>query len=143
VDAFNNYFNRIADNIHNQIKQDGVGNYITYMSKAFGNSFPKIKIVKTTSIEIENIIESLKSSHTHGYDEISKIILKACKVFVSVPLSYLCNRALFEGIFPDRLKYATIAPVYKKGDRNILSNYSISILMSFNKIFEKVHSFVY
>jgi hypothetical protein len=30
-------------------------------------------------------------------------ILKACKAFISVPLSYLCNRVLFEGIFPDRL----------------------------------------
>jgi hypothetical protein len=59
-----------------------------------------------------HIIESLKSSHTHGYDEISNIILKACKAFISVPLSYLCNRVLFEGIFPDRQKYVTIAPVY-------------------------------
>jgi Notch-like protein len=90
------------------------------------------------SIEIENI-ESLKTSHTQGYDEISNIILKACKAYISAPLSYLCNRVLFAGVFPDRLKYATIEPVYKKGDRNILSNYKpISILTSFNKIFEKV-----
>jgi hypothetical protein len=66
-------------------------------------------------------------------------ILKACKTFISVPLSYLCNRALFEGIFPERLKYATIVPVYKKGDKNIVTNYRpISILTSLNKIFEKV-----
>jgi hypothetical protein len=84
------------------------------MSKAFVSPFPKIKIVKTMSIELENIIESLKSSHAHGYNEISNIILKACKAFISVPLNYLCNKVLFEGIFPDRLKYATIAPVYKK-----------------------------
>jgi hypothetical protein len=51
----------------------------------------------------------------------------------------LCNKVLFKGLFPDRLKYATIIPVYKKGDKNILSNYRpISILTSFNKIFEKV-----
>jgi hypothetical protein len=31
VDAFNNYFNKIADNFHNRIKQDGVGKYITYV----------------------------------------------------------------------------------------------------------------
>jgi hypothetical protein len=51
----------------------------------------------------------------------------------------LCNRVLFEGVFPDRLKYATIIPVFKKGDKQDLSNYRpISILTSFNKIFEKV-----
>jgi hypothetical protein len=43
------------------------------------------------------------------------------------------------GIFPERLKYTTIVPVYKKGDKNIVTNYRpISILTSLNKIFEKV-----
>jgi hypothetical protein len=87
------------------------------MSVAFGSPFPNIQIKKTTSSEIERIIGSLKSSKTQGYDEISNNILKACKTFISVPLSYLCNRALFEGIFPERFKYATIVPVYKKGDK--------------------------
>jgi hypothetical protein len=37
------------------------------------------------------------------------------------------------------LKYTTIVPVYKKGDRNIVTNYRpISVLTSVNKIFEKV-----
>jgi hypothetical protein len=48
-------------------------------------------------------------------------------------------KVLFEGVFPDRLKYATIVPVYKKGDNYNVSNYRpISILTTFNKIFEKV-----
>jgi hypothetical protein len=67
------------------------------------------------------IIGSLKSSKTQGYDKISNNILKACKIFISVLLRYLYNLALFEGIFPERLKYATIVPVYKKGDKNIVS----------------------
>jgi hypothetical protein len=65
--AFNNYFSRIADTIHNQIKEDGtsskiispiecMGNYMTYMEKAFDSPFPKIQIMKTTSSEIERII---------------------------------------------------------------------------------------
>jgi hypothetical protein len=46
---------------------------------------------------------------------------------------------LFEGIFPDKLKYATIVPIHKKGNKNLVSNYRpISILTSINKIFEKV-----
>jgi hypothetical protein len=37
------------------------------------------------------------------------------------------------------LKYAAVVPVYKKGDKNIVTNYRpISILTSVNKIFEKV-----
>jgi hypothetical protein len=131
VEAFNNYYNTIADSIHNKIKannkirlstMNGI-NYMTYMSKAFGSPFPKIQIMKTTSVEIEKIIKSLKFSHTYRYDEISNNILEASKPFISTPLSYSCNRVLFEGVFPDRLKYATIVPVYKRGDRKDLFNY--------------------
>jgi hypothetical protein len=97
--------------------------------------FPTINITNTTSKETENIIMSLKSSQMHGYDEISNNILKACKTFIS----FLCKKVLFEGIFPDRLKYAIILPIHRKGDKNLISNYRpISILTSINKIFEKV-----
>jgi hypothetical protein len=150
VEGFNSYFIRIADNIHwkNKVKatlsnnlllRNYPGNFMTYMSMAFTSPFPKIQISKTTNIEIEKIIESLKVKDTHGYEGISIKILRACKSFISVPLSYLCNRALFEGVFPDRLKYAEIIPVHKRGDKKDLSNYRpISILTSFSKIFEKV-----
>jgi len=40
---------------------------------------------------------------------------------------------------PDRLKYAIIRPLFKKGNTNDMSNYMpISILTSFSNIFEKV-----
>jgi hypothetical protein len=120
VEVFNNYFSGVADIIHKQINENcknvktKSNKYMTYMSMAFGSTFPNIQIKKTTSSEIERIIGSLKSSKTQGYDEFSNNILKACKIFISVPLIYLCNLALFEDIFLERLKYATIVPVYKK-----------------------------
>jgi hypothetical protein len=105
--------------------------YMTYLTNAFESPVPSIKITKTTSREIERIILSLKSSQTHGYDEISNNILIICKSFISGPVSYLCNKMLFEVIFPDRLKYATIIPIYKRGDKNLVLNYRpISILTS-------------
>jgi hypothetical protein len=100
-------------NSNNNTSTEYSGNYMTYMTKAFDSPFPKMQIWKTTKTEIEMVIESLKASHTHGYDEISNNILKACKTCISAPLSYLCNRVLLQGVFPDRLKYAIIIPVYK------------------------------
>jgi hypothetical protein len=66
-------------------------------------------------------------------------LLKSCSYFISSPLNYICNRTLFTGVFPDRLKYANIRPLFKKGTKNDINNYRpISILTSFSKIFEKV-----
>jgi hypothetical protein len=46
---------------------------------------------------------------------------------------------LFWGVFPDRLKYATIKPLHKNVDRCEISNYGpVSLLTYFLKIFEKV-----
>ena len=46
---------------------------------------------------------------------------------------------LFWGVFPDRLKYATIKAIHKNYDSCEVSNYRpVSLLSSFAKIFEMV-----
>lgn len=51
----------------------------------------------------------------------------------------ICNQSLSEGIFPSQLKIAKITPVFKAGDRKIVSNYRpISILTALSKILEKI-----
>jgi hypothetical protein len=48
---------------------------------------------------------------------------------------------LDSGIFPDRLKFAEIKPLFKGGDRKNPANYRpISLLTSFSKIFETIIS---
>jgi len=49
-----------------------------------------------------------------------------------------CNRILFTCVFPDRLKYATIRPLFKKGNKDDINNYRPIFLTSFSKLFEKV-----
>ena len=49
------------------------------------------------------------------------------------------NKSMISGIFPPRLKYATIKPVFKNGDKKNVVNYRpISILPFFSKILEKI-----
>jgi hypothetical protein len=73
--------------------------------------------------EIEKIIKSLKSKNTGGYDEISTRILKLIAPYIISLLTYICNTILNFGIFPDRLKYAIMKPIFKKGDDQEIMNY--------------------
>ena len=46
---------------------------------------------------------------------------------------------LSTGIFPDRLKYAVVKPIFKNGDKSDVSNYRpISLLPAFSKVLERV-----
>ena len=46
---------------------------------------------------------------------------------------------LSSGVFPSRLKFAEVKPLFKTGEKNNICNYkTISLLTSFSKIFEKV-----
>jgi len=70
---------------------------------------------------------------------ISTKIPKISGPFISSPINYICNKMLFWGVFPDRLKHAIIKPLHKNYDRCEVSNYRpVSLLTSFSKIFEMV-----
>jgi len=46
---------------------------------------------------------------------------------------------VLSGTFPTRLKYTTVKPLLKKGDKGNVANYrSISLLTSFSKVFEQI-----
>ena len=88
---------------------------------------------------MKKIISALKSRNSHGYDDISVNILKFSSPYVSSPLCHICNQICSSGIFPERLKYAVVKPVFKSGDRGDVCNYRpISFLPAFSKGFEKV-----
>ena len=85
--------------------------------------------------ELTTIIKSLKAKNTYGYDDVSTKLLKISVKYICSPLTHICNKAISSGIFPERLKYSVIKPLYKKGDKTDPSNYRpISILTSFSKV---------
>ena len=53
-------------------------------------------------------------------------------------ITHICNKSISTGIFPERLKFSTIKPLFEKGDRTSLSNYRpMSLLTTFSKVIEK------
>ena len=92
-----------------------------------------------TKIEVENLIGSLPNKTSSGYDKISNILLKELQSCVSSPLSIIFNKSLSMGCFPDQMKNADVIPLYKGGNRRILTNYRpISLLLTLSKLLEKI-----
>jgi hypothetical protein len=138
VEKFNNYYISVADNITNgnfpkNIIDDLIKiNPFNYLYSAFKQPFTNIALKNVTTYETEKIIKELKNKNSCGYDEVKVKILKISSHFIISPLTYICNRMLTIGTFPDRLKFSEIIPIYEKGDRTLIYNYKpISLLPVF------------
>jgi hypothetical protein len=76
AETFNKYFVTVAQNIHvnNANASSQHENPISYLCRAFNQLFPTINFKYVSSKE--DITKSLKTTNSHGYDEISTKILK-------------------------------------------------------------------
>jgi len=96
-------------------------------------------VIKTFSTKkITSIIKAPKTKNSYGFDEISNKLLKISATYICSPLTYICNKSILSGIFPDRMTFSIIKPIYRKGNKMNPTNYRpISLLTSFSKVFEK------
>ena len=135
AEAFNNYFLNTSENLNIHIANDN--NPTSLLKKRYPFEFPPMQTVPITAGEI-SIISSKKSKNSSGYDGISTKILKLCGNQISKPLAFIVNKFITMGVFPERLKYAVVIPLHKKGDVSNMANYRpISLLSVFSKVFEK------
>jgi hypothetical protein len=148
AEILNDFFLTITDTITSKVNgNNGIDNssnvdnrnFMAFLSQAYSRNYPHMISKPSTRQEIENIISSLKTKDSFGYDEIPMRILKLSSSYISTPLNFVCNKILSTGKFQDGLKYSIVKPLYKKGNKRDMSNYRpISLLPSFSKIVEKV-----
>jgi hypothetical protein len=62
-------------------------------------SLPELRLIPTTEVEIKNILMSLTSKNSTGYDGISSRMLKYCIVEISKPLCHIFNASLEQEIY--------------------------------------------
>jgi hypothetical protein len=87
--------------------------------------------------EVSEAIDSLSNSTARDLFGLSNSLLKLLKPALLLPLEILLNVCFQRGKFPDQLKLTKVIPVYKKGNKNELSNYRpISIIPIISKPLE-------
>ena len=92
-----------------------------------------------TPVQVYDILKKLLNSKATGIHGIRNKILKACSDIISPHLSQIFNMSLMTKCYPDSLKFAKVAPVYKGGDKDNLDNYRpISVLPTVARVFEKL-----
>ena len=117
----------------------GTQSFIQTLNSSVLKPATSLYLNPTSSNEIYKIIRSLRAKDSHGYDEVSSRILKASTPCILPPLTYIFNRVLCTGVFPDRMKFSIIKPLHKKGTKTDFENYRpISLLSIFFKVLEKI-----
>jgi hypothetical protein len=103
------------------------------------DNLPELRLIPITEADIKNILMSLKSKNYTGYNGISSRILKYCIEEISKPLCHIFNASLEQGIYTARMKFASLRPIYKTGDKAVMANYRpISLLINVSKIIGRV-----
>jgi len=89
--------------------------------------------------ELSSALNSLLPKFSKDYHDLSMNFLKTIAPTIEKPLLYVFGRSLAQGMVPNKLKIARIAPIFKGGDKTNVTNYRpISLLCNFAKILEKI-----
>ena len=100
---------------------------------------PTWDIVPCTREEVLKAIDNLKPSNSSGPDQISNRLIKELKFEAIDAITYIFNRSIKEGIFPNIWKSSKVQPIYKKGNRNEIKNYRpVCLFSNLGKLLEAV-----
>jgi hypothetical protein len=88
---------------------------------------------------VGKILEKLNVKKATGYDQIPPRLIRAASTNISTTLTEIINTSLSKSTYPDDMKKAEIAPLFKKKDDMSKDNYRpVSILPTFSKVFETI-----
>lgn len=129
---YNTFFSEVGKNLAKKIKQKKYNLPKFRLANSFVITYTDVQEVKKT-------IADLKLKKAPGVDRLKAETLKEICDYIVEPLTYLINKSLECGIFPDAFKVAMIKPIYKSGDKQEVSNYRpISLISNLAKIYEKI-----
>lgn len=135
ADAFNHFF--IQQTKDNELDGSSIRNYAQYVR---GNDrISSLFLAPTETAEVFSSINNLKNSKTLDVNGFQILPLKYVLDKMCPIITYIYNLILSTGVFPTGMQIARVIPIFKKGDKNLFTNYRpISILPVFSKGIEKI-----
>ena len=100
-----------------------------------------LRLFYITDVSIQDIVTEISRLNTNkavGSDNIGAKIIRMCPEIFAYNLAKIFNRAIEKAEYPTQLKIARVIALFRKGNNYLANNCRpISLLSSFNKIFEK------
>ena len=104
-----------------------------------GGTENELKDIKICRDDVVKEINKLSATKSPGVDLVYPKVIKECKDIVSLTLTNIFNKSLNTGEVPSLWKQANVVPIFKKGDRSVMSNYRpISLTSIVGKMLESI-----
>ena len=134
AEKFISYFINVGSKLATKIPSSNT-NFESYLSNITTSILDKPLNEK----EFKDAFFALKTNKSPGYDKLHVHVIRKLYHELKIPLMNIFSLSLKTGIFPEKMKIAKVSPIFKKGDKSILSNCRpISVLPPFSKILERV-----
>ena len=104
-----------------------------------GDPYPDIGPISVTEPGVQKLLLNIVESKSSGPDNIPNRLLKELAIELAPILTSLFNQSLAEGAVPLDWTNANIAPIYKKEDKHLASNYRpVSLTCVCSKLLEHI-----
>ena len=132
---FNNYFANVGQELAKSINPNPSLHGSYHKHKSVRDSF----FLNPISLnEMKQYIKNLNSKKSIPKHSIPIQIIKQCCEILAPVLTDIFNICITQGIFPNKLKYGEVRPIYKKGDKSQVNNFRpVCILSPFSQILER------
>ena len=135
ADIFNTYFVNAASNLKEPLQISAFENLRKFVTSNvltyFDNPVINVGFVKM-------YLPSLDTTKSTGLDCIGPKFLKLALDILASSITFLINKSITTGNFPNMWKHARVSPVFKTGSKDEMNNYRpISVLPTLSKLIEK------
>ena len=137
VDIFNTYFVNVASNLKEPIQISAFENLRNFVnSKVLPDTYFDIPVINVGFVKM--YLSSLDTIKSTGLDCIGPKFLKLAQDILASSITFLINKSITTGNFPNMWKHARVSPVFKTGSKDEVNNYRpISVHPTLSKLIEK------